>query len=128
MSDEFNYSFGEQGKGSEHNGLEAYGLDLNHTINDNLSTDIFYTNQGHFPEHHRDGAGASLMLNKQLLPQLTVSVGAGPWAYADTLIPDNGKHRSRFARGRSHRRSCSRMAREESYSLSSASQLLHRQR
>jgi hypothetical protein len=91
MSDEFNYSFGEQGKGSEHTGLAAYGLDLNHTINDSLSTDIFYTNQGHFPEHHRDGAGASLMLNKQLLPQLTVSVGAGPWAYCDTLIPDNGK-------------------------------------
>jgi hypothetical protein len=91
MGDTFSYSFGDQFKGKEHTGLEAYGLDFDHTINNNLSADIFYTNQGHFPEHHRDGAGVEFKYNKEILPQLTVSVGAGPWTYSDTLIPDNGK-------------------------------------
>jgi hypothetical protein len=92
MGDTFSYSFGDQFKGTEKTpGLEAYGLDFDRPINNNLSADIFYTNQGHFPEHHRDGAGVELKYNKEILPRLTVSAGAGPWTYSDTLIPDNGK-------------------------------------
>jgi hypothetical protein len=91
MSDTLSYSFGEQIKGTEKTGLEAYGLDLDHTLTNNLSADIFYTNQGHLPEHHRDGAGVDFTYHKEILPHLTVSAGAGPWTYSDTLIPNNGK-------------------------------------
>jgi hypothetical protein len=88
MSDTLSYSFGEQFKGTQKTpGLEAYGIDLDHTLTNNLSADIFYTNQGHFPEHHRDGTGVDFMYNKEVLPQLTVSAGAGPWTYSDTYIP-----------------------------------------
>jgi hypothetical protein len=89
MGDAFSYSAGRQEKG--HETTSAYGIDWNHPLDDHLSSDVAYYNQGHFQGHHRDGAGVSIWANKELLPQLTVSAGAGPWAYCDTVIPGGGK-------------------------------------
>lgn len=87
--DQFSYSAGDQLKGNQK--TSAYGIDWNHPINDVLSTDVAYYNQGHFLGHDRDGAGISLLAKKHVLPKLDLSAGVGPWAFCDTIVPAGGK-------------------------------------
>jgi hypothetical protein len=53
---------------------------------------LSYLNEGHFPEHHRDGgAGQFWVRTNALSPQLYLDAGIGPYYYFDTVrVPGDG--------------------------------------
>lgn len=61
-----------------------------HDLGEHLSGSLTYTNEGHFPGHHRDGHSAQLWLRTGAWsPQLAFAVGAGPYRFFDTTVAEN---------------------------------------
>jgi hypothetical protein len=61
-------------------------------LGEDFAFSLAYLNQGHFSTHRRDGTAASLWLRtNEFHPQLSLAVGAGPFFYYDTVIPESGK-------------------------------------
>ena len=66
----------------------SWGLEYLEGIGENFAASFSYLNEGHLPENHRDGIAAQLWIRKQLIQrQLSLAVGAGPYRYFDTRIP-----------------------------------------
>jgi len=69
----------------------SFGLGLNYThpLASHLAASIGYRNEGHIPNHHRDGMAAQLwLLGSAFSPELTFGVGAGPYHYFDTTVAE----------------------------------------
>jgi len=64
----------------------GYQVEYREGLGENLAVSSSYLNEGHVPNHHRDGL-VPLMLwarTNVLDRQLSLAVGAGPYLYADT--------------------------------------------
>lgn len=60
-------------------------LDYRKDFGEHLAFNITYLNEGHLPDHHRDGFGSQLWFRTTMLNQrLSLAVGAGPYYYFDT--------------------------------------------
>jgi hypothetical protein len=64
----------------------AYQVEYREGLGENAAVSVSYLNEGHVPNHHRDGLapltlwGRVNLLNRRL----SLAVGAGPYLYADT--------------------------------------------
>lgn len=68
----------------------AWAISYRKIIAPYFATSLAYLNDGHFPGHHRDGVTAEAWLPVNLFSQhVTVSVGAGPFYYYDTVVASN---------------------------------------
>jgi hypothetical protein len=64
----------------------AYQVEYREGLGENAAVTVSYLNEGHLPNHHRDGlAPFTLWGRVNLLDRhLSLAVGAGPYLYADT--------------------------------------------
>jgi hypothetical protein len=72
---------------SENGAPSSYGwqLELQEPLSTHLSGSLSWLNEGHVPQHHRDGAAAQLWLNApKWRDRVVFSVGVGPYVYFDT--------------------------------------------
>jgi hypothetical protein len=66
----------------------TYGWLLSYTqgFGRHFAASLSYQNEGHVPNHHRDGYAAQLWARTTLFsPQFALAAGAGPYRYFDTL-------------------------------------------
>jgi hypothetical protein len=65
----------------------AYQVEYREGLGENAAFTVSYLNEGHVPNHHRDGlAPLTLWGRVNLLDRrLSLAVGAGPYLYADTM-------------------------------------------
>ncbi|WP_347557640.1 hypothetical protein [Robbsia sp. KACC 23696] len=60
------------------------------SIYKNLSLGATWLNEGHVPDHHRDGSAFQIWYDQALFsPRFTVGLGAGPYRYYDTSTSPN---------------------------------------
>jgi hypothetical protein len=83
---------GAGGVRSGEHASHAYSLGYNHRFYGPLSGGVVYLNEGHLPDHHRDGFGAQLWLESgSPSSRFSLGVGAGPYHYFDTVrVPSAG--------------------------------------
>ena len=66
----------------------TYGwlLSYTHELSRHFAASVVYQNEGHVPNHHRDGYAAQLWAKTTLFsPRFALAAGAGPYRYFDTL-------------------------------------------
>jgi hypothetical protein len=70
----------------------AYEVEYREGLGENAAVSVSYLNEGHVPNHHRDGlAPLTLWGRINLLDRrLSLAVGAGPYFYADTTQTPQG--------------------------------------
>jgi hypothetical protein len=70
----------------------AWGLEYRERLLAHLDATLSYLNEGHIPDHHRDGGALQLWATTSLWHErLELALGAGPYVYCDTqfaAIPD----------------------------------------
>jgi len=63
----------------------SWQLEYREGLSEHIAYSISYLNEGHVPDHHRDGNAALLWTGVNLLDQrLSLSAGLGPYYYFDT--------------------------------------------
>ncbi len=63
----------------------AWLLSYSQRLGEHWAASFSWQNEGHVPDHHRDGASAQLWAKASFLdPRLTFAAGAGPYYYFDT--------------------------------------------
>src|SRR5579863_8000855 len=68
----------------------AWGISYRKILAPYFAASLAYLNDGHFPGHHRDGVTAEAWLPINLFhDHLTISAGAGPFYYYDTVVAQN---------------------------------------
>ena len=68
----------------------AWGVSYRKVLASYFAASLAYLNDGHFPGHHRDGVAAEAWLPINLFrDHLTISAGAGPFYYYDTVVAQN---------------------------------------
>lgn len=66
----------------------AYQIEYFQGISEHFAFSLSYMNQGHFPDHHRDGNAFNLWLRtNKLHRQLSLAAGVGVMYYYDTVNP-----------------------------------------
>jgi hypothetical protein len=67
-------------------GSETYswGMEYRQRLLSYLDASVGYLNEGHLPDHHRDGAVLQLWADTGFWHDFSLSVGAGPYVYFDT--------------------------------------------
>lgn len=76
---------------NSNDGKNSYSWQLEYVegLGENLALGVTYLNEGHVPNHHRDGNALQLRTRTRLLERrLTLAAGIGPYFYYDTT-PDN---------------------------------------
>ncbi|HEY9447417.1 MAG TPA: hypothetical protein VIQ62_10125 [Burkholderiales bacterium] len=74
---------------SEHS--YAWALDYRHGLGEHAAVTFSWLNEGHIPNHHRDGQAVQLWGRTSLWDRrLSLAVGAGPYRYYDTTRPAPG--------------------------------------
>jgi len=62
--------------------------EYNEGLGENVFASLSYINEGHFPDHHRDGCAAQIWLRSNILDRrLSLAAGIGPYGYFDTTKP-----------------------------------------
>jgi hypothetical protein len=70
----------------------AWQLEFQGALTPWLNGSLSWLNEGHIPDHHRDGAAAQLWLSTpKWRDWLVLSVGAGPYVYFDTEAAYTGR-------------------------------------
>jgi hypothetical protein len=59
-------------------------LEYRQALSGHIAASFTYFNEGHLPNHHRDGHGIQLWAGDTLMGRLSVAVGVGPYLYYDT--------------------------------------------
>ncbi len=68
----------------------GYGISYRRIFTPYFAASLGYLNDAHFPGHHRDGITAEAWLPiVPLTDRFTLSVGAGPFYYYDTVVAQN---------------------------------------
>jgi len=68
----------------------AWGLEYRQALLAHLDASFGYLNEGHLPEHHRDGGLLQFWANSgPWHDRFTFALGAGPYLYFDTHFDDN---------------------------------------
>src|SRR5437870_6492892 len=63
----------------------TWALDYRQHLTEHIDVSAAWINEGHLPNHHRDGATAQIWARTTVLnPSLSVSAGVGPYGYFDT--------------------------------------------
>jgi hypothetical protein len=63
----------------------TWALDYRHALTPNFGVGASWINQGHVPNHHRDGMAAQLWIGTTAFdPRLSFAAGIGPFYYFDT--------------------------------------------
>jgi hypothetical protein len=63
----------------------TWALDYRHTLTPNFGVGASWINEGHVPNHHRDGVTAQLWIGTTAFdPRLSFAAGIGPYYYFDT--------------------------------------------
>jgi len=63
----------------------TWALDYRHALTANIGVGGSWINQGHVPNHHRDGIAAQLWIGSTAFdPRLSFAAGIGPYYYFDT--------------------------------------------
>jgi hypothetical protein len=63
----------------------AYQLEYDEEIADHFNYSFSYLNEGHLPDHHRDGDIFQLWVSQRILDQrISIAAGIGPYYYYDT--------------------------------------------
>jgi len=63
----------------------TWALDYRHTLTPNFGVSASWINEGHVPNHHRDGMAAQLWVGATAFdPRLSFAAGIGPYYYFDT--------------------------------------------
>jgi len=71
-------------------GTYAWGLEYRQLIVPHLTATFGYLNEGHLPDHHRDGGLLQLWADTDAsLGRFALALGVGPYAYFDTQQGDN---------------------------------------
>lgn len=66
----------------------AVQYEYNEGLGENVFASLSYINEGHFPDHHRDGCAAQIWLRSNILDRrLSLAAGIGPYGYFDTTKP-----------------------------------------
>jgi hypothetical protein len=76
------------------NGESSYSWQLEYIemLGKNFGLGVTYLNEGHVPNHHRDGNGLHLWARTWLLDRrLSLAAGIGPYYYYDTVPATSGK-------------------------------------
>jgi hypothetical protein len=93
MAEELSILAGKQKKGEDDS--YAWQLDYRAPVSEHLGYSVTYLNQGHFDQqeaHHRDGVAARLSARTGTADgRFTLDAEVGPWAYADTDMPRDGR-------------------------------------
>jgi hypothetical protein len=76
---------------AEGEGTRGYSLAYFHRLAGPLLGSFTYLNEGHHPDHHRDGFGAQLWLEAGgAQSRFSLAAGAGPYRYFDTVRTSSG--------------------------------------
>jgi len=68
----------------------AWLLSYQQELGEHLMASFAWQNEGHVPNHHRDGQSLQLWgKTKAFSPRLTLAAGAGPYRYYDTTAPND---------------------------------------
>lgn len=81
---------------------DSYALELEYTkpLAQHFDLSLFYLNEGHPENHHRDGIGAQAWLRTSPLgKRLTLAAGMGPYYYFDTTRQDQLQYANRHGFG-----------------------------
>lgn len=69
----------------------AWALDYRHGLGEHAAVTFSWLNEGHVPNHHRDGQAVQIWGRTNLWGRrLSLAVGAGPYRYYDTTRPAPG--------------------------------------
>lgn len=86
QSQEFSFLGGALQNSSNGKGSYAWQLEYMEELGENLALGVSYLNEGHVPNHHRDGNALALWTRTRLLDrQLMLAAGIGPYYYYDTV-------------------------------------------
>jgi hypothetical protein len=70
----------------------SWQLEYIEGLGENLALGVTYLNEGHVPNHHRDGNALQLWTRTRLLDRrLSLAAGAGPYFYHDTMSDSTGQ-------------------------------------
>lgn len=71
-----------------HERANTWQLEYREGLGEHFAYSLTYLNEGHIPNHHRDGHGIQFWARTNLLDRrLSLSAGAGPYFYYDTTTP-----------------------------------------
>lgn len=76
------------------NGKKSYSWQLEYieSVGENLGLGVTYLNEGHVPNHHRDGTALTFWTRTRLLDRrLSLAAGIGPYYFYDTLPANTDK-------------------------------------
>lgn len=69
----------------------AWMISYMEEIGSHFAASFSWQNEGHIPDHHRDGHSAQAWVRTQAFsPQLTLAAGIGPYRYFDTTVAKSG--------------------------------------
>jgi hypothetical protein len=73
----------------------TWALDYRHALTPNFGVGVSWINQGHVPNHHRDGVAPQLWVGTTAFdPRLSFAAGIGPYYYFDTTRRAEGETES----------------------------------
>lgn len=76
-------------------GSYSWQVEYLQRLDKHFAASVSYLNEGHVPDHHRDGHALTLWTRTDALNrQLTLAAGAGPYFYYDTTTARNGANYS----------------------------------
>jgi hypothetical protein len=84
-AEEISFLAGASDTDDHTSGTYAWGLDYRQHLLRYLDASFGYLNEGHLPDHHRDGATVQLWATTPWSERFALSVGAGPYVYFDTV-------------------------------------------
>jgi hypothetical protein len=88
------------GMEDQSSGSYAWGLEYRERLLPHLDATFGYLNEGHFQDHHRDGAMLQLWANTgPWIDRVSFALGAGPYVYFDTQYDDSNVEGYRDAHG-----------------------------
>lgn len=89
----FSYTKGEAYSTTASDFSGAYKVEYRQLLYKSTAATFDYINEGHFPEHHRDGYGLKLWYEWPVLKAqgISLAAGIGPYYYFDTITPVGGQ-------------------------------------
>lgn len=83
--------FGSMKNTSTQDSSYSWSMEYRESLGEHFAASLVYLNEGHVPNHHRDGHGAMLWARTNVLDRrLSLAAGAGAYYYFDTTQPPTG--------------------------------------
>ncbi|AJE99116.1 hypothetical protein [Pandoraea apista] len=86
------YAGGMNARNDDNAHTYAWGFEYKQAIAEHFSTSFTWMNEGHVPDHHRDGFAVQFWAHQPLFDRrFDLAVGVGPYRYYDTVAANRGK-------------------------------------